>query len=298
VCEDKGLSDSAVEAAVLKAAKTNADVKLAANCATMGEKLAVDAGSSVVVGIAVRDPDGKNWAPYTFDNPSLKQVGISQVIHKPVLDHVDVIRGLVTGYKQPGTPDYSGQWPNTWLSNPDMATVPAGAKNTSAAVLRTFSYGSTSTPHGEYKTAVFRIRDVGSSQYVRLRGTNLPPAVPFETDADGNPLADLHTNATAINPTLPGGTDGSPANANLRIPCSSVGSNVPATAATFTDWNIDGCPSHLPVVNGQKYSAYDVAAWSDLWFYSNPVFVEVAGSSVVAGVGSAAANPSRVAGVR
>jgi hypothetical protein len=30
--------------------------------------------------------------------------------------------------------------------------------------------------------------------------------------------------------------------------------------------------------------AFDVAAWSDLWFYSNPVYVEVAGSSLVAGV--------------
>jgi len=27
-----------------------------------------------------------------------------------------------------------------------------------------------------------------------------------------------------------------------------------------------------------------VAAWSDLWFYSNPVFIEVKGSSLVAGV--------------
>jgi len=30
--------------------------------------------------------------------------------------------------------------------------------------------------------------------------------------------------------------------------------------------------------------AFDVAAWSDLWFYSNPIYVEVAGSSPVAGV--------------
>jgi len=38
------------------------------------------------------------------------------------------------------------------------------------------------------------------------------------------------------------------------------------------------------VVNGQKYSAYDVAAWSDLWFYSNPIYVEVKGATKVAGV--------------
>ena len=56
------------------------------------------------------------------------------------------------------------------------------------------------------------------------------------------------------------------------------------TAVDYTGTAIDGCPAHLPVVNGQKYSAYDVAAWSDLWFYSNPVFIEVKGASLVAGV--------------
>ena len=132
---------------------------------------------------------------------------------------------------------------------------------------------------GEYKTTVFRLRNVTGSQYLRLRGTNLPASVPFETDADGNPLADLWTNATGINPTLPGGTDGTPANANLRIPCTTVGTNVPATAVTYTGTAIDGCPDHLPVINGQKYSAYDVAAWADLWFYSNPVFIEVKGGT-------------------
>ena len=42
--------------------------------------------------------------------------------------------------------------------------------------------------------------------------------------------------------------------------------------------------THLPVVGGVKYVAYDVAAWSDLWFYSNPIYVEVAGSTAVAGI--------------
>jgi hypothetical protein len=51
---------------------------------------------------------------------------------------------------------------------------------------------------------------------------------------------------------------------------------------------IDGCPNHLPVVNGQRMLAFDVAAWSDLWFYSNPIFVEVAGSNPVGGVLTAA----------
>jgi hypothetical protein len=127
----------------------------------------------------------------------------------------------------------------------------------------------------------YRIPAVSASQYVRLRGTNLPPSVPYETDANGNPLSDIFTNA--IDKT------------KLRIPCTTVGTNVPDNGVTYTGTNIDGCPAHLPIatstpgtndnpIAGQKAVAYDVAAWSDLWFYSNPIYVEVNGSTLVAGV--------------
>jgi hypothetical protein len=114
----------------------------------------------------------------------------------------------------------------------------------------------------------FRIPAVAASQYVRLRGTNLPPAVPYETDANGNPLADVYTNA---NDTT-----------RLRIPC---------TVTHSAGNQFDGCPDHLAVASGtgnpiagQKAVSFDVAAWSDLWFYSNPIYIEVAGSTVVAGI--------------
>jgi hypothetical protein len=119
----------------------------------------------------------------------------------------------------------------------------------------------------------FRIPAVQASQYVRLRGTNLPAAVPYETDAQGNPLPDFFTNATTV--------------ANLQIPCTTVGTNVPANTGVTWDQSmgaIDGCPNHLGVKDGQKMVSYDVAAWADLWFYSNPIYVEVGGSTVVAGV--------------
>ncbi len=232
----------------------------------MGEKLAVRPGAEIVVAIVVRDPSGTNYSPYTFANPSLAQIGVNQPINKPVLDHVDVIRGLVTGYKLPGTADYAGAWPNTWLANPDMATVPAAAKNTTAAVIKTFggtsSAGWTSAG-GDFLKMSFRIPAVSASQYVRLRGTNLPPSVPSETDANGNPLADLYTNAN--DPT------------KLTIPCNTVGT-------VLSGSTIDGCPAHLTTVNGQKYVSFDVAAWADLWFYSNPIYIEVAGATQVAGV--------------
>lgn len=252
-------------------------------CATMGEKLQVAAGTDVVVGITVRDPAGANFSPYTFANPSLKQIGVTQALNTPLLDHIDVIGGLVTGYKAPGSAAYSGEWPRNlnWLkadgTTPlDLSGVPDAAKNTSAAILKTFSGSgdtawktTTSFVDGTaFLTMTLRIPAVAASQYVRLRGTNLPAAVPYETDSSGNPLADVYTNA--------GDTS------RLRIPCTTVHS---------AGNQFDGCPDHMasatgatnPIV-GQKAVTFDIAAWSDLWFYSNPIYIQVAGSTVVAGV--------------
>lgn len=269
-------SNASVESLAIAAATNGTDVDKT-GCATMGEKLAVRPGAEIVVAVVLRDPAGSSFSPYTFPNPSLAQVGITQPLNKPVLDHVDVIRGLVTGYKTPGSADYAGEWPrNTaWLradgSTAGLAAVPAAAKNTSAAILKTFS-GNGSAAWTQVQSGVdntvflkmsFRIPAVQASQYLRLRGTNLPAAVPYETDASGNPLSDIFTNANDT--TM------------LRIPCSTVGSVLSGDA-------IDGCPAHLAAVGGQKYVSYDVAAWADLWFYSNPIYVEVANSYAVAGV--------------
>jgi hypothetical protein len=283
-------SNASVEAIAVAAATNNTDIDRA-GCATMGEKLVVRPGADIVVSIVVRDPAGANYSPYSFPNPSLLQVGINQPLNMPVLDHIDVIGGLVTGYKTPGAADYSGTWPINlnWLhadgtTPSDLSTVPAAAKNTSAAVIRTFGNGAmnsvvSSVDGTTFLAKTFRLSAVTASQYVRLRGTNLPPAVPFETDANGNPLADVYTNANDT--TM------------LRIPCTTVGTNVPTNAASWTQASgtIDGCPAHLatatgatnPIV-GQKAVSFDVAAWADLWFYSNPIYVQVNGSTVVAGV--------------
>ena len=258
-------SNASVEALALTAATHNTDIDRA-GCATMGEKLVVRPGAEIVVAIVVRDPSGTSFSPYTFENPSLKQVGISQPLNRPVLDHVDVVRGMVTGYKTPGSADYAGQWPDTWLVNPDLATVPAAAKNLSAAVIRTFNgtAGTGWTSAGDdFLKMSFRIPAVTASQYVRIRGSNLPASVPSETDASGNPLSDIFTNA------------GDPT--KLTIPCNAVGTVLEGDA-------IDGCPAHMATVGGQKFVSFDVAAWADLWFYSNPIYVEVAGSTAVAGV--------------
>jgi hypothetical protein len=289
-----GRSREAAEELALNAArrKTAPDAK---GCATMGEKLVVPAGADVVVAIVVRDPSGTNYAPYSFANPSLAQVGVQQPLNAPVLDHVDVIRGLVTGYKTPGSADYAGQWPNDWLARvnagtanlADDAYVPKAAKNLSASVIKTYGTGSWQTVKRDpqYKVMSFRVSNVTQSQYLRVRGTNLPAGVPFETDASGNPLPDVWTNATDTRvATNVRGT--------LRIPCVGAATNEPAAGVVYTAGMapINGCPRHLPTITDpatQKtttYVAYDVAAWADLWFYSNPIYVEPAGSVKVAGV--------------
>ncbi|MGK2899180.1 MAG: hypothetical protein ACSLE9_10910 [Burkholderiaceae bacterium] len=275
--------DASAEALAVIAAVGNTEIDTP-RCATMGEKLVVRPGAEIVVAIVVRDPAGTNYSPYTFANSSLAQIGMNQPLNMPVLDHIDLIRGMVTGYKTPESADYAGEWPrNTnWLKDDGttagLAVVPAAAKNTTAAVIKTFN-GSGRTPwatvhSGEDNTGFlrmsYRIPAVTASQYIRLRGSNLPPAVPFETDASGNPLSDLYTNASDTS--------------KLKIPCTVVGTNVPATGVNYSGNAIDGCPAHLPVVGGVKYVAYDVAAWADLWFYSNPIYIEVEGSTTVAGV--------------
>jgi hypothetical protein len=76
--------------------------------------------------------------------------------------------------------------------------------------------------------------------YIRARGTNLPIGTPNALDASGVPLLDQNnSNAVCGDPD---------------------------------------CPPHLSVVNGSRRVTFDVQAWSNLWFYTNPIFVRPAGS--------------------
>jgi hypothetical protein len=76
--------------------------------------------------------------------------------------------------------------------------------------------------------------------YIRARGTNVPVGTPNVTDSAGNPLLDV---------------------TNANVACTD-----PA------------CPSHLAAVNGVKRVTYDVQAYSNVWFYGNPIFVRPQGS--------------------
>jgi hypothetical protein len=230
-----------VEKAVSNAVTKNAEVRVD-GCATMGEKLVVRPGADVMVAVAVRDPQGTNNAPYSFANPSLKQINITQPLNAPVLDHIDVIGGNVTGFVSPtDTAKYAG------------ALGSAAATNASTKIQKVFNSTSWTALADGVRVMSYRVPALAASQYFRLRGSNLPPSTPFETDASGNPILDYEL--SPFDQTVPG-----------KVPCVEA-----------------ACPAHMRTVNGVKYSSFDVASWADLWFYSNPVFVEVTNSVKVVG---------------
>lgn len=231
-----------LEKAVANAAANNTEVRMN-GCASMGEKLVVAPGTNVVVAIAVRDPQGTNHSPYTFPNPSLKQINITQPLNAPVLSQIDVIGGNVTGFVSPtDTAKYAG-----------LEGSPA-ASNPSAAIKKVFNTSNWTATADGIRVMSYRIPAVKASQYVRLRGTNLPPSTPFETDANGNPLLDFLLLPTDV--TLPG-----------KVVCADA-----------------ACPAHMRTIAGTKYSSFDVAAWADIWFYSNPVYIEVSNSVKIVGI--------------
>jgi hypothetical protein len=230
-----------MEKASANAVAKNGEVRID-GCATMGEKLKVPSGTDLLVTVTVNNPKA-NSSPYSFPNPSLKQIGITQPLNAPVLDHVDLIGGNVTGFVDPSAANYGG------------ALGSAAATNSSTKVLKVFNSTSwTASADGKTLTMSYKVPAAKVSQYFRLRGTNLPASTPGETDPNGNPLLDFVSNPS--DQTLPG-----------LIACTDA-----------------ACPAHLRTVNGVKYSSFDVAGWSDLWFYANPVYVEVIGATVVAGL--------------
>jgi hypothetical protein len=76
--------------------------------------------------------------------------------------------------------------------------------------------------------------------YIRARGTNIPVATPNVTDTFGSPLLDSN---------------------NALVSCTD-----PA------------CPAHLQSVGGVKKVTFDVQAYSNVWFYANPIFIRPEGS--------------------
>jgi hypothetical protein len=195
------------------------------NSAMMGDTLKVKPGDMVTIKVKVHDPAGTNFCPLDIYNPSLEQIGVLQPLNMPVLDHVDMIGGSITGAV-----------PETNQDNPVATDY-----GTDAKVIATFDRHGGMDKNG-YMTYVYQFKAT-KSMFVRLRGTNMPAGVPFETDESGNPLAD------------------SLANDNLYAAMDAV----ELEEALFDD-----------VVITTNSRLDEVAeAYADLWFYSNPIYIEV-----------------------
>jgi hypothetical protein len=127
-----------------------------------------------------------------FKSPKKNNHGDLVKVH-----HVDLTGGEVKNLVPPDSPDYTKD------------------TNETTRVLATFNTSELPCDRQGWTTIVYHVHKLDRGMYFRLRGTNLPPGTPGETDLEGNPLADT------------------------------------------------------PGVNTAE------AAWKDLWFYSNPIFVKV-----------------------
>jgi hypothetical protein len=148
----------------------------------------------VSIEIKVFDPEGNNSNTYSdYKNP--------------VLDHIDLIAGQVSGLVSPSSADYAK---DSVLTTRVIARFDAigGSKDSNGLVSQKWE------DSGDGWKTITYMADVGDKMYFRIRGTNLSLNTPGELDGEGNPLPDIaEENNAAI-------------------------------------------------------------AFSDLWFYSNPVFAE------------------------
>jgi len=146
----------------------------------MGSTMIVPKGKSLKITIKARDPQSNNYNTYSdYKNP--------------VLNHIDIIKGKVTGKIDPASPNYNDQ---TVATTSVIARFDAagGVADTKSIVSQKWK----SLGNGWVEMSLI-VPNVTDSVYFRLRGSNLGLNVPNETDADGNPLADylMGTNSAA-----------------------------------------------------------------------------------------------------
>ncbi len=162
------------------------------NFAYMGQELLMDKGGKLKIKIRFKSPDINN-------NGDPVEVKLIQLIS-----------GEVKGKIASSDPAYSND------------------TNETTKIEAIFTKNDWEVEKDGWHTIVYNIKDIKKNMYFRIRGTNLAPNTPCETDMNGNPLLDR------ADPTLN-----------------------------------PGCENHFINLDGAE------EAWSDLWFYSNPIFVKV-----------------------
>ncbi len=123
------------------------------NTATMGQELTSVSGSDVTVIIRFKSPEKNNNGD------------------TPTADHIDLIAGDVVAKAVAGTDAYQSE------------------TNATTKVVATFTSKDWTTDADGYSAISYTLPKVQTSQYLRLRGTNLGMNVENETQ-DGNPLND------------------------------------------------------------------------------------------------------------
>lgn len=137
-------------------------VQSAKGAGEMGSDVEAKAGEDLKITIRFKSPERNNFE-YQIGSGVLANV-------KPVVDHVDLIAGDVTGLEKPGTSGYSRD------------------TNPSTRVLKRFTRNDWKLDADGYFAVSYTVK-AGNNQYFRLRGTNLGTDVPGETAA-GEPLPD------------------------------------------------------------------------------------------------------------
>ena len=133
--------------------------------------------------------------------------------------------------------------------SPDDDAYATNVANPSTKIFFTFDESNWIAEDGGIRVMRWTVpvADMSGDHYVRVRGTNLPQGTPFETDADGNPLSD------------------------------NLADNIPCPYGSTSDvFDPAVCPDHLPInAEGIRVLGFDVEAWADLWFYANPIYINV-----------------------
>ncbi len=129
-------------------------VKSDSNYGTMGDDFSVDSSGDVEITVAYKSPANNNN-------------GDKQVVH-----HIDLIAGNITGKVQPGSPEYTKD------------------TNETSRVIKRFNESDFTRTADGWNRVTFSM-NIDRDTYFRLRGTNLAPNTPSETDAEGNPLLDF-----------------------------------------------------------------------------------------------------------
>lgn len=137
----------------------------------MGANMVIPSGKSLKITIKARDPQTNNFNSYSsYKNPEL--------------NHIDLIKGKITGKVNPSSPDYSKETVNT-TSLIARFDAKGGMIDSNGLISKKWK----NSGNGWVEMSLI-IPNVSNSVYFRLRGTNHGLNVQNETDANGNPLLD------------------------------------------------------------------------------------------------------------